>query len=226
MKRTILAALCAIGLAGAAQASPVSFGALSSDDDGRTDIITDALNNLEWLRWDQDADLTYDQTRDLITTGARAGEGWAIADLGKAQAFTDALLDGLNNGCTASQTYAICANGLRDLPALLGVANRTDNYGLFIAPNAANGIPSRAGTVIAITQASNSRIEKINDIDTIANLDEIVTPSNTYGTPVSWLLYREAAAAPAPVPVPTSLPLLAAGLGGLGYLAARKRKMR
>ena len=92
MKRKLFAALCAIGLAGAAQAAPVSFGSLSSNGDGSTEIISDALNNLEWLRWDVEADLTYQETVDLISgMGARAGEGWAIADAAKARAFTDAL---------------------------------------------------------------------------------------------------------------------------------------
>ena len=92
MKCKLFAALCAIGLAGAAHATPVSFGSLSNNDDGSTEIISDALNNLEWLRWDVEADLTYQDTVDLISgMGARAGEGWAIADAAKARAFTDAL---------------------------------------------------------------------------------------------------------------------------------------
>ena len=109
MKRKLFAALCAIGLAGAAQAAPVSFGSLSSNDDGSTEIISDALNNLEWLRWDVEADLTYQETVDLISTGARAGEGWAIADADKARAFTDALFG--TNPCSNATGFANCGSG-------------------------------------------------------------------------------------------------------------------
>ena len=110
MKRKLFAALCAIGLAGAAQAAPVSFGSLSSYDDGSTEIIADALNNLEWLRWDVEADLTYQKTVDLIGgMGARAGEGWAIADADKARAFTDALFG--TNPCSNGTGLVTCRSG-------------------------------------------------------------------------------------------------------------------
>ena len=121
MKCKLFAALCAIGLAGAAQAAPVSFGSLSSNDDGSTEIISDALNNLEWLRWDVETDLTYQETVDLISgMGARAGEGWAIADAAKARAFTDALF--WQEPCSNAQFFVtLCGSDLpTDISDLLG----------------------------------------------------------------------------------------------------------
>jgi hypothetical protein len=40
----------------------ITIGALTSNDDGSTSVISDTLNNLDWLRWDELADLTYAET--------------------------------------------------------------------------------------------------------------------------------------------------------------------
>jgi len=227
MKRKLFAALCAIGFAGAAQAAPVSFGSLSSNDDGSTEIISDALNNLEWLRWDVEADLTYQQTVDLISTGARAGEGWAIADAAKARAFTDALFG--TNPCSNATTAGVTNCGIGSVTGsatyfsdLLG--DNFDGFGDFAwflnGPAEASGL--NVG-VLQKEQTFNGTFYMGNNNYTLPYTDAFSASGIDSFRPISWLLYRDA---PAPVPVPASLPLLAVGLGGLGYLARRRRKLR
>ncbi|PRY24532.1 hypothetical protein CLV78_103400 [Aliiruegeria haliotis] len=112
MKKVFAGAVLALSTSTTAYAVPVSYGALSSNTDGSTEVITDSLNNLEWMRWDILADLTYQQTVDLIGAGgARESEGWMIADKATAQAFTDAFLDGQFNNCSVTGS-STCADGL------------------------------------------------------------------------------------------------------------------
>ena len=118
--RAFVAAVALLGFS-AANAATISYGALSSNDDGRTDFILDTLNNYEWLRWDVLADMTYQQTLDAIAPG-QAYAGFKIAGIQEAQQFANALLQGGSNLCTTNAFSAlICANGLStDLDALLG----------------------------------------------------------------------------------------------------------
>ena len=222
MKRKLFAALCAIGLAGAAQAAPVSFGSLSSNDDGSTEIISDALNNLEWLRWDVEADLTYQETVDLISTGARAGEGWAIANADKARAFTDALFG--TNPCSNATDFATCRSDLPlDLSLLLGDNyNVSDDFAWFLYGNLEEGAFG-AGTLnfIVFLQGWNLSLTFLHRPFHTATRTQ---PAVLVAT-LKFLAFCTATP-PAPVPVPASLPLLAVGLGGLGYLARRKRQLR
>ena len=77
-------------MGGAVYATPITVGALSSNDDGSTEVITDSLNNLEWLRFDVLADLTYAQTLAAIGAGG-SHEGWQIAHNAEAAALEAAL---------------------------------------------------------------------------------------------------------------------------------------
>lgn len=89
-----LTAILVVGIGGhPASATPITVGALSSNDDGSTEIILDTLNDLEWLRWNVLSSLTYAQTLTAIGTGG-SHEGWQIAHNAEAQLFINALYDG------------------------------------------------------------------------------------------------------------------------------------
>ena len=73
-----------------ASASLITIGSLSGQDDGST-VITDTLNNREWLRWDVVDNLQYQETLNAIGTGG-AYEGWSIATTIDMVMFSNALL--------------------------------------------------------------------------------------------------------------------------------------
>jgi hypothetical protein len=104
-KMTTNKKLCAVAVATvlaapmAAFAAPISFGALTSDDSGSTQIIHDSLNNYDWLRWDTLTTLNYEQTLAATSVGGQF-EGWQFAYANEAQLFTNALLQGMTNDCT------------------------------------------------------------------------------------------------------------------------------
>ena len=76
-----------------ANADPISIGALSSNDDGSTEVITDSLYDREWLRWDVVNGLTYAELQEAFDVGG-AYEGWRIAGLDEMFDFFKGLVVG------------------------------------------------------------------------------------------------------------------------------------
>lgn len=178
-------------VAGSAMSENVSFGALSSNDDGGTEIITDSLNSLEWLRWDVLADKTYAEIA-IATSSGGAYAGWDIAGIGKAQAFTDAFLNGLTNSCTTAQTsLRACASPLSaNFDGLLGSNYSTDyNVAFFLSDN---GNSQEVGLVQ--TSILGQSLGKLNDWAMISGSDYY--SSSGVGSSITWLLYRGKVAAP------------------------------
>lgn len=211
-------ALCGCVLAGPALAAPISYGALSSNDDGSTEVIKDSLNNLEWLRWDILADLGYVETLAAIGSGG-AYEGWKIADNQKAQDFTDAALFGQSNACTTSGNADCAFNLAVDFDALVGDNNLSAFTSAWFLSD--NGVGEEVGFIDWYLQSSalgDEFLRKWNEGGSKPGSD---AHSINGGRPsITWLLYREVPQ----VPVPAALPLMLAGLGAFAALSRRKRK--
>ncbi len=212
--RYLCFAAMAFLMAGIGYASPISFGKLSSNDDGLTAVIHDDLNQLDWLRWDRLKSLTYAQTLAVIAPGGTY-EGWSVAGIAKAQQFVDALLFGRTNGCTTTSTVLTetCADGpLPDLTPLFGDNYTTDQDNKFFLSDNATG--TEVGIVGYYRGSLFDTVRKQNDWDTLAHADQLAA-SNSIG----WLLYRETA-----VPVPSTWTMF--GIGAAALFAARLRIRR
>ena len=133
--KPLIASLILMVACVASNATPISFGALSSDDDGSTEIIEDSLNGLSWLRWDVLADLTYAETLSAITPGG-IYEGWQIAGISEALLFTNALLFGRTNNCDGTTTAPCNTDLPSNLTSLLGDSfSPGEDFAWFLSDN-------------------------------------------------------------------------------------------
>jgi hypothetical protein len=92
-----------------AYATYLSIGALSlekSDDI----IVNDSLNNIEWLRWEQNIQYNYHDLQIEVQEGGKF-HGWAIATNVEASMLVDAALFGSphNEVCWAEVISAFCS---------------------------------------------------------------------------------------------------------------------
>lgn len=204
ISRTSAAVLCAAALA--AQAAPVTIGSLSSNDDGSTAVIADALNHREWLRFDLAAAISsYGQTLAAIAPGGLY-EGFRIAGAADVVLFDDALLHaGTGNTCGGGVVdyLVLCGQtGVVDgAVALLGqsfVAGRS--LAKFLSDN---GGGSEVGFVYA-GDHMDGWVQQQNEWAQFAESDD-------WGRTVGWLLYRQAGTVDEPG---------ALALTGLAMLAA------
>jgi len=200
----LASALTALLLASSAHAAIVTQGYLTTNDDGSSNIITDSLNNVEYLRFDVLADLTYAETIAVLDT--QDGGGWTIASSAEAISFTAAFLGG-STSCTHNGIDAIVKTCGFVRPWSDGFLGANFDYLADLSwflddnGNADYVMIDMAGTVL------------INDWD-LASSDNHAALSET---PVSWLVVR-----PTVVPVPPAVFLFGSGLLGLIGLAKRK----
>ena len=222
MRRFMWIACCAVSLvSAAASATPVTIGSLSSDDDGSTAVITDSLNNREWLRWNQLLGKTLAQTQaELITSGSVA-YGFQVARIADAQLFVDALLGPANNYCTTS------GSGVEDCwqysPLAASYISLTgDNY--IVSPPANsefNGAfflsDNGTGNDVGYLELwGTGPVRKMNEWGTFTNADNFAAAGyQTNSIGITWLLYRDLAPPVTSVPDPGSTVMLL-GLGLLG----------
>ena len=189
-----------------AGAATITHGALTTNDDGSTNVISDSLNNnFEWLRFDVLAPLTYAET--LGALGTQDGGGWNIAGLTQATMFADALLSDTTNLCT--ETVSTCGNVSNWSDGDLGANFDASADYVFYITNA-----GRAGYVTV--DAAGEVI--LRGWSSLAASDAYATGGFYESLPVSWLLYRDTAV----IPVPAAVWLFGSGLVGLVVVARRK----
>lgn len=213
--KTKVFALTAVGLLAlpiVASAAPVSFGALSSDDSGSTNIITDSLNDYEWARWDALSNLSYADTLAAISAGG-AYAGWKIAHNTEAQLFTNALLSGLSNACTtvgSDDCNTVLPNNLTSLLGDTSAGLYDDVY--FLSDNGGD----EAGYIRYTSEGDFGSVFKSNDGGSIE--------ADSADDNVGWLLYKAGGTTPPPtqVPEPSTLALFGVGFAGLALIRRRR----
>lgn len=199
----------------ASSASAVTIGSLTYDETiSGNEVITDSMNNLEWLRWDVLENLTYAETLSIIGVGGNY-EGWNIATQSFAYMFTDALLGpSVVSSCTPNLfENNNCGDTTSDAGEVLGVAQFTsgDHASFYLSDS------SRVGFV---TVSNGASILQINNWADIAASDRFSDSGNASN--VSWMLYRNLSSDVVAAPESSSIYLLAFGLLGLFGVARRK----
>ena len=190
-------------------AATITQGYLTTNDDGSTNIITDSLNNVEYLRLDVLADLNYAGTLAILST--QDGGGWSIANADDAINFVSASIGADTPSCSHDGTSVLtqlCGQLSGWYDGKLG--NDYSSYSDYAWFMDANGeadyihLPNTGGI-------------QIQDYD-LNSTDIYATYSTDEATTVSWLTVR-----PTVVPIPPAVVLFGSGL--LGLIGAARRKV-
>jgi hypothetical protein len=201
-------------LSTATNAATITHGELTTNDDGSTNLITDSLNNYEWLRFDVLANLTYAETLSVLDS--QDGGGWSIAGTEQAHLFVDALFSPVIDGCTPAQgsnsqdcgTVSSWIDG-----DLGGNFSSGADYVWFSSPEYSNEV----GYVLI---HNDGRVTLNPAWGSIAQSDAYAGGATTSGK-IPWLLYRPLEAPE--VPLPPAVWLFGSGI--LGLIAIGRRKV-
>jgi len=211
--------LCGASLA--ANASVITIGSLTLENEGDT-YVTDSLNGLDWLRWDQVNTLTFAELTDATNGGAYGG--WSIAHNNEALLFHEALF-GAVKPCNTNLVNPGCDLIFNDFISLMGYTTPSEfrSRGLFVNDNYDVNIDIADDNWAGYIRAQNTerypnRYMMKQSISTSPVLRdqaywEDLADDGEYG----FILYRESAA----VPEPSTLAIFALGMMGL---AARRFK--
>ena len=190
-------------------ATPIIHGNLTSDD--TTNIFSDSLNSVEYLRLDVLADLNYDQTDSILDT--QNGGGWSFAGAADAIGFISALFGGTS---ACSHDGVDVFDG--DCGQLSGWTDgdfgddyyESDDFAWFLDGQG-------EADFLQITSTGSVTI-----VDwTLEDSDRYSASGDFYNLPISWLLIRDTTST---VPEPSIAFLLASGLIAFGVVR-RKRKV-
>ena len=202
-------AVIALTFSTSVNAATVTQGYLTTDDDGSTNIITDSLNQVEYLRFDVLADLTHVETVQAL--GTQDGGGWTIATATDAIDFTRAFLGGTTY-CAhdgTSVTISGCGTDTSWTDGMMGASFDTNlDYFWFL---------DNSGDADMIRINSSTGMVSISDYN-IAGTD-YYSAGGYPDLAISWLLTR-----PTAVPVPSAVWLFGSGLVGLIGVARRKTR--
>lgn len=162
----------------------ITHGALTTNNDGSTNIITDTYNNVEWLRFDVFASLTRAQT--IAALGTQDGGGWMIAGAAQATMFIDALLGPGQSSCPQNiNSNDVCGR----VPGWAG-GDFGDNHNI---PGSSDSVffdsdyDKDAGYLYFFTNGDAYRDD--NEFS-YAETDRFAENGAQSNTPITWLVYR------------------------------------
>ncbi len=218
--RLIFISLVLLGLSVTqASAALVTVGALSTETDGSSEIISDSLNNREWLRWDVLADLNYAQT--VIATSAGGSHAdYTIANAADAALFFSAA-GSTNSACTTPGSGSpFCFFGNIQPPSIFG-SNGGYSAAWFLADD--NGTTNVVGEIAHTEHRggghnSGDLVVRWNARDILSS-DRFASNGSRPDLPISWLLHKNVAT----VPVPAAVWLFGTALIGFVGMSRRRK---
>jgi hypothetical protein len=203
----------------------ITVGNLTLKNAGDT-YITDTVNNVDYMRWDQQLNLTFAQITAATVNTENDLYGWSIASNLQANNFTDALLANISGGsqCSVLGT-AVCgdatnSHGNEAIKELLGVNYTTSSsmYALFSNQGPGKDLGrlhyKHDGVVVKLN----------NNTDIFENGDKWATGQHGSNRVMSYMLVRDNVSGTSSVSTPSSFAILA--LGMLGLVSRRFKNLR
>ena len=207
---------------GMVNAAVINIGNLTLENAGDI-FVTDTLNGIDYMRWDQVKDLNFTQLSAKLASDPLY-QGWSIATNVIANNFTNALLPNNMSLCNNVVISTRCNN---DTPpvlfeydkfvTLMGVSydlNDFINLAFFLNP--LNAKFNEVGYIEAYSK--NETLTKVNSWSSIEYSDNYSQSGSASNNSIGFMLYRQSV----DVPEPTTLAMFALGLIGLASRRFKK----
>lgn len=207
----------------------ITIGDLTLEQAGDS-YVTDHVNNVDYLRWDQVKNLNFSELSTALQSG-NAYDGWSIAGNIEANNFTNALLGSIGQ-CDSIVGNATCATdttpySYTDYVTLLGASfdsSPLNNYAFFLSDN---GIGQEVGLVEYFSSGFDiNTVLKLNEWSLIATSDQYSDNGTSPNGPIGFILYRDHTSTGTPVtdvPEPSSIAILTLGMIGLASRRFKKQ---
>jgi hypothetical protein len=213
MKFKVLKAAIAVMLIAISTASSASLVIGSLKLEVGDNHVSDSLNNLEWLRWDQVKSLNYSQLLTQLSAG-RDWDGWNIADNDYANKFVNATLGDIRS-CTSLTLNEVCASSFdhSQFKRVMGFGSSPSrNFAFFLSP-------STSAEVGNLQSNFDTGLIKQNRWSSIAVSDDYSEGGSRADAQIGFMLYRDAVQ----VNAPATLAIFALGMIGLASRRFKKQ---